>query len=74
VPQHVANKPFWFCPNCRVPWPCQPARDRMAANGIDTSLRIAAWSMLEEAAQDMPYASGAELYERFIGWMRDVPA
>jgi predicted DNA-binding transcriptional regulator AlpA len=73
VPQHAANKPSWFCPDCRAPWPCQPARDRMETGGIDTSLRMAAWSMLEEAAHDMPHASGAELYERFIGWMRDVP-
>ena len=38
------------------PWPCQPARDRMAEEGIDTSLRIAAWSMLEEATADLRYS------------------
>jgi hypothetical protein len=30
--------------------------------------------MLEEAAHDMPHANGADLFERFIGWMRGVPA
>ncbi|HET6483366.1 MAG TPA: hypothetical protein VFG35_25465 [Actinoplanes sp.] len=74
MPQHEANRPFWNCLECRVPWPCQPARDRMAADGIDTSLRLAAWSLFDDAVQDMPHASEAELYERFIGWMRDVPA
>ncbi len=73
MPNHEPSKPCWFCLDCRMPWPCQAARDRMAADGIDTSFRLAAWSMLEEAAHDMPYASAAELYERFISWMRDVP-
>ena len=73
MPEHAANKPSWFCSDCRSPWPCKPARDRMAQDGIDTSLRMATWYMLEEAALDMPYASISELYERFVGWMRDVP-
>jgi hypothetical protein len=41
----------------------------MAAEA-DTSLRIAAWSWLEEAMRDMPDAPAGEMYDRFIGWTR----
>jgi hypothetical protein len=41
----------------------------MAAEA-DTSLRIAAWSWLEEAMRDMPDAPASELWQRFVGWTR----
>ena len=30
--------------------------------------------MLEDATHDMPQADGTDLYKRFLGWMRDLPA
>lgn len=66
---HQPLRPSWDCAACGQPWPCRPARERMAAEA-DTSLRIAAWSWLEEAMRDMPDAPAGQLWQRFVGWTR----
>jgi hypothetical protein len=65
--EHVEERPSWACRTCGRPWPCEPAREELAA--LDpVALRIQMWTRLEVAAQDMPTGPASELFERFLRW------
>jgi hypothetical protein len=66
--QHTAGRPHWDCLACGKPWPCDPAREAMAADGAPTPTTLFMSSLLVEAARDMPTVPPQELHERFIGW------
>jgi hypothetical protein len=66
--EHAAERPSWQCRSCGEPWPCDPARDRLAAGMGRVNLSVYMWSSLEEAARDMPDGPPQELFERFIRW------
>lgn len=66
--EHAADRPSWHCRSCGEPWPCDPARERLAAGMGRVSLSVYMWSSLEEAARDMPDGPPQELFERFIRW------
>jgi hypothetical protein len=66
---HTAGRPHWDCLACGRPWPCDPAREAMAADQAPTPTTLFMSSLLVEAARDMPASTPQELYERFIGWM-----
>ena len=68
-PEHIALRPSWDCGSCGKPWPCDPAREGMAAEDpITRSIFLSL--LLHEAAGDMPTAPPAELFERFVAWTR----
>lgn len=68
--EHQPHRPSWNCASCARPWPCDPARERLAAELGSLSLAMFAWTCLEEAARDIPATPPAELYERFLAWTR----
>ena len=65
---HVEERASWDCRACGRPWPCDPAREELAAALTPVALRTQMWTRLEVAAQDMPTAPARELFERFISW------
>jgi hypothetical protein len=66
--QHIEVRPSWDCIACEKPWPCDPAREALAAELQPTALRIHMWLRLEVAAGDLPTTPAGELFERFLGW------
>jgi hypothetical protein len=72
--EHIAERPSWHCRVCGKPWPCDPARARMAAEMDRTQLAIYMWGNLEEATGHLPNMPAAEAFDRFLAWtQRPVP-
>ena len=67
---HQPERPSWDCDCCGRPWPCDPARERLRAEGAGTSLAIMMWSRLEEAMGELPRMEPREVFDRFIAWTR----
>lgn len=68
--EHVAERPSWDCLNCGKPWPCDPAREALAAELGSVQLAMYLWTNLEEAAGDLIGMPVAEAFDRFIAWTR----
>jgi hypothetical protein len=66
VAGHMPDRPSWDCSTCGQPWPCDPAREELAAELDRTALAIYVCAFLTEATADMPHALPAELYSRFL--------
>jgi len=66
--QHPPQRPSWDCRACGKPWPCDPAREGLAAEMDRISLAVYMWSSLDAACGDMPVCAPPELFERFISW------
>jgi hypothetical protein len=64
----VAARPSWDCRRCGKAWPCDPARELLAAELDRISLAIFMWVNLEEAVGDLPRGPASELFDRFISW------
>lgn len=71
--EHLAERPTWDCRACERPWPCDPAREALAAELGRTELTLYLSGHLDEAARELPGAPAAELYDRFLGWSRQIP-
>ncbi len=67
---HDPVRPSWDCASCDRPWPCEPAREHLAAHLGNVALAVHMWNRFEEAAIDMWHAPFEEVFERFIGWTR----
>lgn len=65
---HIAGRPSWDCLVCEKPWPCDPAREHLAADMDRVQLAITMWNYLEEAVSDLPPAPPTELFDRFLRW------
>lgn len=72
--EHVAARPSWDCRACGRPWPCDPAREHLAATLGRTQLAIYAAVNLHEAIGDLPTTPPSKLFDRFLGWTRPGPA
>ncbi len=69
--EHLPGRPTWDCLSCDKPWPCDPARERMAAESPDVaSLAFLMTRYLEDYAQEVQPWPPGEAYDRFIGWVR----
>jgi len=66
--EHIEERPSWDCRACGKPWPCDPAREELAAALDPTALRSQMWTRLEMAVSDLPPGPSAELFERFLRW------
>jgi hypothetical protein len=66
--EHRPARPSWDCTGCAKPWPCDPAREQLAAELRGTWLRIYLCIERSNAARDNPRIPAAELHERFIAW------
>jgi hypothetical protein len=66
----------WDCRTCDMPWPCAPARDRLAADaGDEKQLSIQMWTYFDHYVDAIPAGPVTEAYARFVGWIRarDTP-
>ncbi|MET8150669.1 hypothetical protein ACIBSW_11315 [Actinoplanes sp. NPDC049668] len=68
--KHLAHRPTWDCASCGMPWPCDPARERLAAELGLVQLAMYMWANLEEAAGDLPDLPTTEAFDRFLAWTR----
>lgn len=73
--EHLPNRPFWDCKQCLKPWPCKPAREQLAAEHVKFPSVLALYmdAQRSQARLDMAqlgYEAPADLYERFLGWVR----
>jgi hypothetical protein len=68
--EHEPEKPSWDCKRCGGPWPCDPAREYMAARLGRVALAVHMWERLDEAAGDVRTLPPSELFERFLSWTR----
>ncbi|MGC4769248.1 hypothetical protein ACLQ25_09745 [Micromonospora sp. DT44] len=74
--EHLPRRPDWDCLTCdpSTPWPCDPARVRLAEmyeehdNRIGLSMYMG--SLLHAALEEMPDTPANELHERFVAWTR----
>jgi hypothetical protein len=57
---------------CGKPWPCDPARESLAAQLGPTPLAMYMWANLEEAVNDLTALPASEAFHRFIAWTRHV--
>ncbi|MFI7608863.1 hypothetical protein ACIBTV_27635 [Micromonospora sp. NPDC049366] len=71
---HLPHQPSWNCRGCNgaVPWPCPPARTRLAEayRGDRVNLSMYLGSLLTAALMEMTETPPGELFERFIAWTR----
>lgn len=69
---HWPVKPSWRCALCDEPWPCGPGRAQIIAETggarVDLALYMAIGMI--EAARAEPMIPPADLYRRFLGWVR----
>lgn len=66
--EHIEERPSWDCRACGKDWPCDPAREHLAAELSPTALRINMWTRLEVYAQDHPHGPVGEMFDRFLRW------
>jgi hypothetical protein len=66
---HTAVRPSWDCGRCARPWPCDPAREQLAAE-VEGRTYLIMWMSVEmvHAARENPAIPPSELYERFLAW------
>lgn len=71
---HQPHRPSWTCRGCRgdSPWPCSPARTRLAEAYGEGRSGLAAYlsALLTAAVEEMPATPADELHERFVAWTR----
>lgn len=72
VIEHVPDRPRWDCLVCEKPWPCDPAREALAAEykGSSVALSMYLWAQLELYALESGPGPMQEAYDRFIRWSR----
>lgn len=67
---HEPERPSWDCDTCGRPWPCDPAREHLAAYLGRIALAVHMWERLDEASGDLRQVPASELFERFLAWTR----
>jgi hypothetical protein len=67
---HQPVRPDWHCEACALPWPCETARQQLAADLDPIALAMNAWAHLELAAEDLTDISPTDLFTRFLAWTR----
>ena len=73
---HIPARPVWSCVTCDEPWPCRDRREQLIveyrADVLPLALYLAA--CLVDAAYDLPDTPAGDLYQRFLGWLRNWSA
>jgi hypothetical protein len=73
--EHAGQRPNWDCRVCGQPWPCAIAKGELRAefHNFPSVLSIYMSAKMVDAASDfMDHGAGppADLYERFLSWIR----
>jgi hypothetical protein len=71
---HEPDRPSWDCDTCGKPWPCDPAREHLAAYLGRVALAVHMWQRLEDAAGDLRTVAALDLFTRFLSWTRSAPS
>lgn len=71
--EHVPHRPSWDCWACGKDWPCNPAREDLAATMDRVVLAMFMGDRMVQAAHDMLTVTPEELFERFLDWTRHLP-
>ena len=72
--QHIALRPGFDCGSCGQPWPCAPAKVRLAEEYVKDKLslrlylNLMCFEAISEAIKDHDWKKVDDLYERFVGW------
>jgi hypothetical protein len=74
---HVPECLTWQCAGCADPWPCPAVKRELLAEYADgwpgrLSLSIYLAICMADALPDLAYVPSAALYNRFLGWTRNV--
>lgn len=67
---HEPVKPSWDCETCGAAWPCDPAREHLAAYLGRIALAVHMSQRLDQASGDLQNVPPAELFGRFLSWTR----
>ena len=68
--EHPPKRPSWDCAKCGKPWPCDPAREQLAAEMNKIELAAMMSVDMVEAAREDPQIKASELFERFLAWTK----
>lgn len=70
--EHVPVRPHWSCrnPDCGMPWPCDPAKDRLRQELVEHPEVTRAYLAQQFHACVIDYTGVpvADLYDRIVGW------
>lgn len=67
---HVPERPGWTCRDDGQPWPCAGARVHLACQYDPVTLSVVMGQYLHNTIQDLPGMEPAELWTRFLAWVR----
>jgi hypothetical protein len=73
---HVPLRPAFDCANCGEPWPCVPAKVELTGEyqgdviGLGQYLSLQLVDAMDQAALNHEWGPVGNLYDRFLGWMR----
>lgn len=67
---HPPLRPSWECAVDGLPWPCDRAREQLAAEMAGTSLAMWMATTMVHVAREVPTIRPGELFERFLAWTR----
>ncbi len=75
---HLPCRPNWDCLHCQQPWPCPPAKAKMAEEFADnsTSLVLYLSGQMADAVDDYLTTKQPvppDLYDRFLDWNKTPP-
>jgi hypothetical protein len=75
--EHVGERPTWDCRACGRPWPCADARRQLRDEfrRFPSFLSIYMSAQMMDAVGDLTASGGqppADLYERFLLWIRSA--
>jgi hypothetical protein len=73
---HRPRRPTWLCTACGRQWPCPAARQDLLREHVDARVPLALDLARDfgDAIADLPGVPVPELYVRFLGWVRRMPA
>ncbi len=69
--EHQQSRPSWDCLACGRPWPCDPARERLAQLYGRTTISLFMVDRMLEAVRDVPTMQPSQLFDRFLAWTRN---
>lgn len=67
---HQPVRPLWICGVCEQPWPCPAACRHLSATMNSAQLGLFMVACLHQATADGLDEVPAQLYRRFLSWIR----
>jgi hypothetical protein len=63
-PAHMLSRPTWLCTSCHEPWPCEPRRQRLLGELVESpvALHMFMYACLSDAIEDLPDVAVEQLW------------